>query len=115
MITVLGEGLVSVAARMGRAETWRQTMTTEITDLSNSEEQTAIKPPREGTKQAKLVGLLSRKTGVTLAKAADTLGWQRHTTSAAITGLRKRGYEITRTARPDKDSLYRIEVGEPSS
>ena len=89
-------------------------MTTEITDLTNSEDKILPHPPREGTKQAKLKGLLSRKTGVTLAKAADTLGWQRHTTSAAMTGLRKRGYEITRIGRPDKDSLYRIETGEPS-
>lgn len=89
-------------------------MATKITDLSESHEQSAVKAPREGTKQAKLVGLLSRKTGVTLSKAADILGWQRHTTSAAMTGLRKRGYEITRTSRPDKESLYRIEAGEPA-
>ena len=115
MIAAPDKGLVSVAARMGRAENWRQTMSIETTDPTNSEDKIAIHPPREGTKQAKLVGLLSRKSGVTLAKAAETLGWQRHTTSAAMTGLRKRGYQITRTARPDKDSLYRIEADEQSS
>lgn len=49
-------------------------MTIETTDLSNPEDKIAIQPPREGTKQAKLVSLLTRKTGVTLVKAADTLG-----------------------------------------
>ena len=68
-----------------------------------------ITPPREGTKQAKLVALLSRKSGVTLAKASETLGWQKHTTSAAITGLRKRGYVIQRNERKAGDSVYLIQ------
>ncbi|MGB6229942.1 MAG: DUF3489 domain-containing protein [Litorimonas sp.] len=69
-----------------------------------------LKPPREKTKQAKLIGMLSRKTGVTLEKASDTLGWQPHTTSATMTGLRKRGYAIVREARDGKPSIYRIDV-----
>ena len=67
-----------------------------------------IKVPRKGSKQAKLVGMLSRKSGVTLIKASDVLGWQKHTTSATITGLKKRGYLIQREGRDGKDSLYRI-------
>ena len=67
-----------------------------------------IKAPRKGSKQAKLVGMLSRKSGVTIAKASEDLGWQKHTTSAAITGLRKRGYKIERAPRDGKDSIYRI-------
>lgn len=69
---------------------------------------THIKIPRKGSKQAKLVGMLSRKSGVTIIKASEALGWQRHTTSAAITGLRKRGYKIEREPRDGKDSVYRI-------
>lgn len=71
---------------------------------------TEIKPPREGTKQAKLVMMLSRKSGVTLAKASVALGWLPHTTSATMTGLRKRGYAIERTQRPNKESVYVIRV-----
>ena len=67
-----------------------------------------IKAPRAGSKQAKLVGMLSRKTGVTLEKASEALGWQKHTTSATLTGLRKRGCVIEQTAREDKDSVYFI-------
>lgn len=51
--------------------------------------QTERKAPRAGTKQAKLVDMLSGKIGVTLEKASADLAWQKHTTSAAITGLRK--------------------------
>lgn len=74
----------------------------------SSSETAALAPPREGTKHAKLVGLLSRKSGVTLEKAAEALGWQTHTTSATMTGLRKRGYVIDREPRDGKPSLYRI-------
>lgn len=67
-----------------------------------------IKVPRKGTKQAKLVGMLSRKSGVTLAKASEVLGWQAHTTRATLTGLKKRGYIIERQDRMSKDSIYVI-------
>jgi len=70
-----------------------------------------INTPRVGTKQAKLVGMLSRKSGVTLAKASETLGWQPHTTRATITGLKKRGYVIERRDRESKDSIYVIAAG----
>lgn len=67
-----------------------------------------INSPRPGTKQAKLVGMLTRKSGVTLNKASLALGWQKHTTSAAMTSLKKRGYQIKREAREGKDAIYRI-------
>jgi len=67
-----------------------------------------IKAPRAGTKQAKLIAMLSRKSGVTLAKASEALAWQAHTTRATITGLKKRGYKIDRKDRNGKDSIYLI-------
>ena len=84
-------------------------MTSNPTTQSPSEK-AVLSPPREGTKQAKLVSMLSRKSGVTLEKAAEALGWQKHTTSATMTGLRKRGYVIDREPRDRKPSLYRIKV-----
>ena len=67
-----------------------------------------INAPRKGTKQAKLVGMLSRKSGVTLSKASEALGWQNHTTRATLTGLKKQGYIIKRKDRDGKDSVYFI-------
>lgn len=82
---------------------------TQSTTTPQAEPTTApIKAPRDGSKQAKLVALLSRKAGVTLAKASEALGWQPHTTSATMTGLRKRGYIIERQEREGKDSVYFI-------
>ena len=69
---------------------------------------TEITAPRSGTKQAKLVGMLTRKSGVTLIKASQALGWQKHTTSAAMTSLKKRGYQIKREARDGKAAIYHI-------
>lgn len=87
------------------------TKTTNSTALkSASSVSTALNPPREGTKQAKLVSMLSRKSGTTIVKASETLGWLPHTTSATMTGLRKRGYVIERQARDGKPSIYRIDA-----
>lgn len=71
-----------------------------------------INAPRAGTKQAKLVGMLSRKSGVTIAKASEALGWQPHTTRATLTGLKKRGYIIERQDRDGRDSVYIIQPDE---
>ena len=69
---------------------------------------TDITPPRVGTKQIKLVAMLSRKSGVTITKASEALEWQHHTIRAALTGLRKRGYQIKRQDREGKASVYVI-------
>lgn len=64
--------------------------------------------PRAGSKQAKLVGMLSRKSGVTITKSSEVLGWQAHTTRATLTGLKKCGYVIERKDRNGKGSIYCI-------
>jgi hypothetical protein len=67
------------------------------------------------TKKAQLVRLLSGKTGADAISLGAKLGWQVHTTRAAITGLRKAGYEIA-ADKPDpaKPTRYRI-VAEPKT
>jgi predicted ArsR family transcriptional regulator len=67
-----------------------------------------ISAPRSGSKQAKLVAMLSRKTGITIDEASTAFGWQTHTTRAALTGLKKRGYIIERVDRDNKASIYII-------
>lgn len=87
-------------------------MTHSTTVIQAESEVPTPQAPRDGTKLAKLVTLLSRKNGVTLVQASETLGWQKHSTSAALTGLRKRGFLIQRQGRTSKDPIYRIEVNE---
>ena len=74
--------------------------------------------PRGGTKIAQVVELLQRGGGSTLAGLIAVTGWLPHTTRAALTGLRKRGYavEIDRSDK-GRGSVYRIkptEAGEVS-
>ncbi|MEM6826360.1 MAG: DUF3489 domain-containing protein [Pseudomonadota bacterium] len=53
------------------------------------------------TKKAKLIALMKRKGGVSLAAASKSLGWQPHTVRATISGLRKAGHAITLEASAD--------------
>jgi len=66
--------------------------------------------PRGGTKLAEVVELLQRDRGATIGELVDATGWLPHTTHAALTGLRKRGFALA-INRTDKErgSIYRIE------
>lgn len=61
------------------------------------------------TKKEQLIQMLTRKAGADVATISEKLGWQTHTTRAALTGLRKAGFEITVDKPGDgKASCYRI-------
>ena len=61
------------------------------------------------TKKAQLIRILKSKPGTDVTAVSRRLGWQNHTTPAALTGLRKAGYEIA-TEKPGggKPTRYRI-------
>ena len=46
------------------------------------------------TKKEQLIQMLTRKAGADVGMISNKLGWQTHTTRAALTGLRKAGYEV---------------------
>lgn len=50
--------------------------------------------PIKITKRDKLAALLLRDEGATLEQMIAATGWLPHTTRAALTGLKKRGYAI---------------------
>ncbi len=54
-----------------------------------------------------VIALLSRTDGATLPELIAATGWLPHTTRAALTGLRRKGHEITRSKR-DGATCYRI-------
>ena len=64
--------------------------------------------PREGSKLALVIDLLRRADGVTIVDLTQATGWLPHTTRAALTGLRKRGYAVIRERISAGDSVYRI-------
>lgn len=69
--------------------------------------------PRGGSKLARIIALLERDHGATIAELIAATGWLAHTTRAALTGLRKRGYAVAIDRSDDeRGSFYRIPAGE---
>jgi hypothetical protein len=66
--------------------------------------------PRSGTKLAQVVELLQQDRGASIAELIVVTGWLPHTTRAALTGLRKRGF-VTAIDRSNKERgpIYRVE------
>jgi hypothetical protein len=65
-------------------------------------------PPREGSKLASLIALLRRSEGATIDVLTNVTGWLPHTTRAAITGVRKRGYSVVLDRSAEGASVYRL-------
>jgi Mg-chelatase subunit ChlI len=63
---------------------------------------------RAGSKQAKIIDLMKRAKGATLDEMIEATDWLPHTTRAALTGLRKRGFALERINDEAKGSVYRI-------
>lgn len=66
----------------------------------------SVKPQ---SKTDSIVALLSRGEGATLDGMINATGWLPHTTRAALTGLRKKGHDIT-SEKIDGVRTYRITV-----
>jgi Protein of unknown function (DUF3489) len=64
--------------------------------------------PRDGSKLALVIEHLQRADGATVIDLTQATGWLPHTTRAALTGLRKRGYAVIRQRIGAGDSVYRI-------
>jgi Protein of unknown function (DUF3489) len=71
--------------------------------------------PRDGTKLALVIEHLQRADGATLIDLTQATGWLPHTTRAALTGLRKRGYAVIRERIGVGDLVYRISGGSADS
>jgi len=69
--------------------------------------------PRGGSKLARVIALLERDHGATIEELIAATGWLAHTTRAALTGLRKRGYAVEIDRSDDnRGSFYRIPAAE---
>jgi hypothetical protein len=69
--------------------------------------------PAKATKKARLIALLSRKSGADVPGLSTTLGWLPHTTRAALSGLRKAGYEITSIKAGNGKPMRHQIIGSP--
>ena len=80
--------------------------TTEVTSETIETQASA----RTVSKKDRLISMLRRDDGTTITAISSALGWQPHTTRAAITGLRKAGHKVE-TAKPEDGGsglIYRI-------
>jgi Protein of unknown function (DUF3489) len=79
----------------------------------------APRKPREGTKQQKVLAMLRRPEGATIAQIAEATGWAAHTVRGFFAGLKKKGIAVAvlervRQVGPNKAgakgsySIYRI-------
>ena len=67
------------------------------------------KQTKPKTKKAQLIQLLTRKAGADVPTISEKLGWQSHSTRAALTGLRKSGFKISAQKTGEGKPLsYRI-------
>jgi hypothetical protein len=64
--------------------------------------------PRAGSKLARVMTMLTSKAGTTIDAIVKATDWLPHTTRAALTGLRKRGYRIEKERRECGRTTYRI-------
>ena len=66
--------------------------------------------PREGTKQALLIGLLRGEDGATVEEMATLTGWRHHTVRGAIAGaLKKRlGLDVASRKVEGRGRVYRL-------
>lgn len=66
-------------------------------------------------KNDQLVAMLKKPNGMRVSLIGEKLGWQAHTVRAAISGLRKRGFEVSRTkAKKTGEAVYSIVGGKSS-
>jgi hypothetical protein len=84
-------------------------MTPASDELRGEAASTPTRAPRPNSKLGRVLGMLVAEAGATIGELTAATGWLEHTTRAALTGLRHRGYELS-LARKERDgvSVYRI-------
>ena len=113
IITQLGRAAIKVEDNRESADTDLAAQASASTDKAASA-QSERSAPRQGSKLSIVIDLLARKRGAGIEELASAVGWLPHTTRAALTGLRKRGYAIERERSEKGGSVYRIVTGTAS-
>lgn len=68
-------------------------------------------PPKPASKTGKVLELLQRSEGATIAQLSNVTGWLPHTTRAALTGLKKKGLTVTSSKIAGEERIYRVAAG----
>jgi len=71
----------------------------------------AAPSPKRSSKSEAVLVMLQRPEGATLDQLAIATGWLPHTTRAALTGLKKKGHEVTSDKPAGSVRTYRLTAG----
>lgn len=69
------------------------------------------KPAKLSSKSSLVLDILQRPEGATIAQLVAATDWLPHTTRAALTGLKKKGHEITSGKAEGEERVYRVAAG----
>lgn len=120
--SLIAKGLIEVTPATAKDARWRNAeegaVTLRITRagirIINAESEDAAAEPtpprtRAGSKQARLIEMLKRPQGASIAEIAAEFGWRAHTVRGAIAGALKKKLGLTVTSeKVDGRRVYRI-------
>lgn len=67
--------------------------------------------PKRPSKSATVLAMLQRREGATLDQLVIATGWLPHTARAALTGLKKKGHDVTSDKPAGGVRTYRVTGG----
>jgi Protein of unknown function (DUF3489) len=91
------------------------TSATKISRKVTDQQKAAQAKPRTNSKQAEVIGLLSRPEGSTISAIMKATGWQPHSVRGFFAGIVRNKLGLTlESEKPDgRDRIYRIVAGKP--
>jgi Protein of unknown function (DUF3489) len=104
-----GEQKKEPLGNLSASESASPTDSMDSTDSSRRSPEGGKAAPRNGSKLASVMALLRRSEGATILALIEATGWLPHTTRAAITGVRKRGYSVVLDRSIEGASVYRLQ------
>jgi hypothetical protein len=108
-LTAAGLKAIAVDDESDEAGAGREANNPDANEASGSDPADRAKTtPRQGSKLSQVIDVLKRPNGATILHLTEATGWLPHTTRAALTGLRKRGYAVIRERIDGGESIYRI-------
>ena len=103
-----GEQKKEPLGNLSASESASPTDSMDLADSSRRSLEAGESAPRNGSKLASVMALLRRSEGATILALIEATGWLPHTTRAAITGVRKRGYSVVLDRSVEGASVYRL-------